>query len=101
MYILMYISNMPRTYSVAEARRNLPSIVRDASEGRAVAITRRGVAVAVVVSPQDYRRLDSTRPSFRDAYAAWRARTGQVDLGVGPDYFDGLRDRSPGRRVRL
>ncbi|MXY68731.1 MAG: type II toxin-antitoxin system Phd/YefM family antitoxin [Acidobacteriia bacterium] len=42
---------------MAEARRNFPSLVREAENGRAVRITRRGKPVAVLIGGREFERL--------------------------------------------
>lgn len=51
----MYIDGMS-TYSVAQARQHLSDVI-DRAAAEAVVIERRGVAAAVVVSPQVYERM--------------------------------------------
>ena len=98
MYIEMYTSRVKR-YSVAQARANLPAILDAVEAGNDVELTRRGQPVAVIVARSKYRS-DAERPTFAELYSAWRARCPEgVDLP--DDYFDELRDRSPGRKVRL
>ena len=48
----MYIKAITITdrQSIAEARRNLPSLIREAESGKAVELTRRGEPVAVLIS---------------------------------------------------
>jgi prevent-host-death family protein len=97
MYIEMYTLNVKR-YSVAQARANLPAILDAVEAGSDVELTRRGQPVAVIVARSKYR--SDERPTFAEAYGAWRARhPNGVDLP--DDYFEKLRDRSPGRKVRL
>jgi prevent-host-death family protein len=98
MYIEMYTSRVKR-YSVAQARANLPEILDAVEKGTDVELTRRGQPVAVIVARSKYRS-DSERPGFAELYAAWRARHPNF-VGVPDDYFESLRDRSPGRKVRL
>ena len=57
MYISMYTGEMSKQYSIADARRNLPSLVDEAEAGSEVQLTRRGRAVAVLVSVEEYQRL--------------------------------------------
>lgn len=90
---------MTKSRSVAEARVEFPSLLRDAERGETIEITRRGKAVAVVLSVGDYERLVAGRTSFAKAYGAWRASVADDDLALAPDYFQQLRDRSPGRDV--
>jgi prevent-host-death family protein len=90
-----------RNYSVAEARQNLPRLIRDAERGRAVQITRRGEPVAVLLSASGYRALAGERTSFVATVRALRARHAVERLGIGEQEFQGLRDPAPGRRVSL
>lgn len=90
---------MSRRYSVAEARAHLPSLLDSVERGEEVEITRRGRPVAVVVSLAEYERLKGTRVGFAETFARWRAEVRDEDL-VPDEFFAGLRDRSPGRRVR-
>jgi prevent-host-death family protein len=92
---------MPKSYSIAEARNDLPGVIHDVERGGPVKITRRGKPVAVLISIQEYDRLAVSRPSFADAYEAWKAGVDFAEVAVEPDHFAGLRDRSPGREVKL
>ncbi len=62
---------MAKRYSIAEARSNLPTIVDQAEAGQEIALTRRGKAVAVVVSLEAFARLRGECASFRDALQAF------------------------------
>ncbi len=92
---------MKRTFTVAEARMNLPNLLHAVEHGEQVEITRRGKPVAVVLSIADYQRLGRTTSGFWNDFAAWRASTAPEDLDLPEDYFSTLRDRSPGRDVKL
>lgn len=103
--MLMYSKKMSKQYSIADARRNLPSLVDEAQSGSEVQLTRRGKAVAVMVSVEAYERLKLQRGSFGEAYQAFRekypaGRTAGEQV-AGPKYFRRLRDRSRGRKVEL
>lgn len=92
---------MEKSYSIAEARNNLASIVHDVEEASAVELTRRGKPVAVLLSVEEYRRLAAGEKDLWDAYTGFRRRFDLRRLGIGPEVFEGLRDPSPGRRVSL
>jgi len=96
-----YTLGMPKQYSIADARRNLPSLVDEAESGSEVQLTRRGRPVAVVVSVETYERLTAPRTKFAEAYRGFREKFPVSKAGLGPNYFRALRDRSPGRKVRL
>ncbi|WP_437280862.1 type II toxin-antitoxin system prevent-host-death family antitoxin [Sorangium sp. So ce375] len=99
--MLMYILSMARRYSVAEARAQLPAIIEQAEAGEAVELTRRGRPVAVVLSREEFERLRSDRPSFGGAYRAFRKRFVLEEVGLERDFAASVRDRSPGRKVKL
>jgi prevent-host-death family protein len=92
---------MPKVYSVASARSHLPEILDDVEAGNEVHLSRRGRLVAVVLSTSQYESLRGTRPAFATAYREFLERHPAGDLGLGVDFFASLRDRKPGRRVRL
>lgn len=59
---------MSKTYSIAQARQNLPAVVHEAERAGEVRITRRGEVVARLVAESEFQRL--TR------------RKGPIDWGV-------------------
>jgi prevent-host-death family protein len=101
MYKRMYTEDMAKSYSVAEARAHLPDILDDVEAGKEVQLTRRGRPVAVVLSPRRYETLRSERANFGDAYRAFVGRHAPEEIGLERGFFDSIRDREPGRRVRL
>ena len=102
MYITMYTCDMgKRSYSVAEARARLPTILNEVGAGDAVYLTRRGQPAAVVVSTRMYDLLREQRPNFAQVYGEFLQRHAPADLDLDPKDFDSVRDRSPGRKVRL
>jgi prevent-host-death family protein len=92
---------MSKSYSVADARAHLPDILDDVEAGKDVQLTRRGRAVALVLSPQRYDMLRSEHTNFGDVFRAFLGRHAQEEIGLEPDFFSSIRDREPGRRVRL
>jgi len=90
-----------RNYSVADARAHLPDILDEVEAGREVHLTRRGHPVAVVLSTQQYEALRNERTAFTDAYRAFLGRHSPDEVGIDRDFFESLRDRGSGRRVRL
>lgn len=101
MYICMYRGCMAHRYSVAEARTHLPAIIDQAEAGEAVELTRRGRSVAVVLSREAFEQLRSERPRFGDAYRAFLQRFTLDEVGLERDFAASVRDRSPGRKVKL
>jgi prevent-host-death family protein len=101
MYKQMYTIQMAKSYSVADARAHLPEILDDVEAGKDVQLTRRGRPVALVLSPERYEMLRREHTSFIDAYRAFLDRHPAEDIGLEPAFVSSLRDRNPGRRVRL
>ena len=90
-----------KSYSVAEARAKLPTILDEVGAGDEVILTRRGLPAAVVVSQKAFDALREERPTFARAYGKFLRRHALRDLELDPTFFDALRDRAPGRKVRL
>jgi len=96
------VRTMTERHSIAEARRNLPTLIRNAENGKAVELTRRGEPVAVLIGHRESARLTSGRRGFADA---WRSFAESVDLAaldLDPDeLFEDAREEESGRDVRL
>ena len=92
---------MNKSYSIAEARNELPELIHDTEHGGTIEITRRGKPVAVVLSIEEYRRIVSARPTFAEAYGAWQNSVDRSITAVDSDYFSSLRDRTPGRDIKI
>ena len=93
---------MTERYSIAEARRNLPSLVRDAENGKALEVTRRGEPVAVLIGHREFDRLTSGRQGFGNAYREFANAFELAGLALDPDeLFGDVREESAGRNVRL
>ena len=104
MYMLMHITGgtMTDRHSIAEARRNLPGLVREAEKGMAVELTRRGEPVAVLIGWQRFARLALNRRGFVAAYRGFTKECDLAGLALDPDeLFTGTRAETPGRDVRL
>jgi len=83
---------MSAKYSVAEARANLPRILHEVALGHEVELTRRGKAVAVVISVEKYARLSGGYRDFGAALDDYRNTYG----GVSRATFGGVRHKTPG-----
>ena len=93
---------MTKKYSITEARRNLPRLIREAEHGKTVQLTRRGEAVAVLVGHQKFGQLAAGRRSFAEAYREFKTTVDLAELNLNPDeIFAGARDTAPGRQVRF
>ena len=97
----MYILNMAKRYSIAEARSNLPTIVDQAEAGQEIELTRRGTAVAVVISLREYARLRGVRTPFGDAYRHFLSGHVLGEVGLEPGALDHARTKDAGRKVEL
>jgi prevent-host-death family protein len=91
---------MGKRYSIADARTSLAAIVDEAAAGRQVELTRRGRAVAVVISLREYDRLRGGRPSFTKAYRDFVEKHPAVKNGLDGD-FPPPREKGTGRKVSL
>lgn len=81
--------------SIADAKARLAELVHQAERGQAVHITRRGRAVAVLVSEADYARLNTGRVGLLAYTQARRAEAAQAGLSLfSDDDWAGLRDQS-------
>ena len=76
---------MPGKLSVAEARRNLPGLIREAERGKAVELTRRGEPVAVLIGHRMLTRLPAGRCNFADAYREFTQHVDLAEVGLDPD----------------
>jgi prevent-host-death family protein len=101
MYITLYTLGMPKTYSVADARAHLPDILDDVEAGKEIQLTRRGRAVAILLSPEKYEALRREHSDFEDAYRTFVDRYTLGEVGLEPDFFNSIRDREAGRGVKL
>lgn len=90
---------MEKQVTITEAKNKLPAIVHEVEKGPSVKLTRRGRAVAVLLSIKEYQALHENRVGFWNALKAFReknqsARFSDEDIAC-------LRDRSIGRAVDL
>ncbi len=92
---------MPKQYSIAEARSNLPTIVDQAEAGQEVELTRRGKPVAVVISLRELARLRGERGSFGAAYQRFLKAHPLQAIGLDEGFFASTRTKAAGRKVAL
>jgi prevent-host-death family protein len=89
---------MAKRHSIAEARTNLPKLVREAESGKAVELTRRGERVAVLIGQREYERLTARPRRFSEAWSDFTREVNLEMLDIDPaEVFSGVRDTSPGR----
>ena len=89
---------MDKTYSIAEARHDLASLVHEAETGKPVTLTRRGKSVAVLLSRGQYEELLEKKKGYWGALRELRKAYDVAGSGLSDSELKGLRDRSPARR---
>ncbi len=90
---------MSNQYSVAEARDQFARLVRFAEKGKVVEVTRRGKTVAVILSAKEYLKQWNRKKPLWKGIEEWRKKYNVDALGLGPEIWDGVGDKSPGRDV--
>jgi prevent-host-death family protein len=101
--IYMAIKRSGGRYSIAEARDALPAIVREVEERGKAEVTRRGRAVAVLLSIAEYEKLGGARTcDFWRAYQQFRRRSrlSAADAEEFVRSVNAARSRAPGRSQR-
>jgi len=89
-------------HSIAEVRRDLPKLVREAENGRPVELTRHGRPVAVLIGRRSLERIVSDHRRFTEAYKDFTSETDLAELALDPDeLFANVRDKTSGRDVHL
>jgi prevent-host-death family protein len=89
-------------HPIAEARSNLPNLVKKAEEGKTVELTRRGESVAVLIGRKAYGRLLTRSSRFSTAWDEFVKHVQLAPLEIDPDeVFAGVRDNMPGRQTTL
>jgi prevent-host-death family protein len=93
---------MAKQRSIAEARSNLPQLIREAEAGEAIELTRRGERVAVLLGVEQYQRLASGTRRFSEALDEFGRTVDLAELDLDPDeIFSTVRDDNPGRDAEL
>ena len=89
---------MTTTYSIAEARNQFATLIRNAEENhQPVQVTRRGQPVAVILSAEEYTRLLANQPerNFWAAYQGWRQKWNVSELNIDPEeIWGGVREQT-------
>ena len=92
---------MTKSLSIADARNRLAKVVHGVEVGPPVELTRRGKPVAMIVSIRQFEGLAGAKGSFAAALKRFRRENDLGKAGIEPRLFRRLRDRSPGREVRI
>lgn len=95
MNLSMTDEGMPDRHSIAEARRNLPTLVREAESGKVVELTRRGEPVAVLIGCRQFRRLAVGRRGFVKACRNFTLGFDLPRVGIDLDELFGAWPRFP------
>jgi prevent-host-death family protein len=85
---------------ITEAKNALTALVHQAESGRPVRLTRHGRPVAVLMSEESYRRLQSGQAERRDLWEfvnQWRESLPPDWEGLSDKEVRSWRDKSPGR----
>jgi len=90
---------MENQYSLAEARNHFSKIIRSVEKSGPITITNRGKPVAVLLSENEYEHLLHRKIGFWDALETYKAHV--ETLGLERNLMENLRDKSPGRDVKL
>jgi prevent-host-death family protein len=69
--------------------------------GVEVELTRRGRPVAVLISRQEFDRLQGKRSHFGERYRKFLEKYSLKQIGVEDDFSVSARDKSTGRKVSL
>ena len=93
---------MTDRHSIAEARRNLPALIRQAENGKEVELTRRGEPVAMLISHRAFKHLTSIQRGFVAAYRNFTINIDVSNLELNPDeLFRDVREETEGRDFRF
>jgi len=87
--------------SIVEARDHFTELVREVEDHSGVELTRRGKPVAILLSVNEFNRLQRKENNFWEAYMAFREQFDLVELGIEPEIFADVRDSTAGRDVLL
>ena len=89
---------MLKTYSIAQARDQFTEVVREVENESVIQLTRRGKLVALLLSPDEYARLQNKQIGFWEAFAPFRQQMDEqaVDIDV-ESIFGQVRDQTSGR----
>ncbi len=72
-----------KTFSVADARKNLPALMHMAEKGEPVMITRRNSPAVVVMSEASYRALSDHKQGFTEFLSKWQDDLNRLNLDGG------------------
>ncbi len=88
---------MEKSYTIAEAKSNLPAIIHTVEDGPSVKLTRHGKPVAVLLSIREYEQLAKNKTGFWSALTKFRNILDKEKINITDKDFEDLRDTSTGR----
>jgi len=96
----MYMGVNMQSYSIADARSQLPTIIHTVEKGDVTQLTRRGKPVAVLLSLKEYETLLlQVRGSLLHAFKAYQSLMQPVDNDISDEEVDSWRDAGTGRKL--
>jgi prevent-host-death family protein len=92
---------MEKQFSIAEAKNNLTSMIRDVEAGIFLKITRHGKPVAVLLSIREYDLLKIKKGDFWAKLVQFRKEMEKENVEITDSDFMDLRDSFFGREVKI
>jgi len=92
MKIRMFMITKSKKWQLQEAKNKFSEVVRKASEEGPQTVTKHGKDSVVVLSAEDYRKLEQPKTSLVEFFQKSPLSKGEIDL---------KRDKSPARSVEL
>lgn len=89
-----------QTFSITDARSQLPKIIHSVESGDATQLTRRGIPVAVLLSLKEYEALlNQSQGGLLQALKSFRALKQNGNKDIADKEVDNWRDKSTGRQL--
>ena len=89
-----------QSFSIADARSQLPTIIHTVENGGITQLTRRGKPVAILLSLKEYETLIlQGRGSLLQAFKTYQSLMQAIDDEVLNEEIDSWRDRETGRKL--
>ena len=76
---------MAERFSIADARYNFPTLIREAEHGKIVELTRRGELVAMIIGRRHFEQLSSNYRGFAETYRNFAVNVDLAKLNIDPD----------------
>ena len=93
---------MPLQYPIEEIPQNLGQILGSIQRDEPIQVLQAGRQIAVILSKQEYERLNRPASDFWTALEQFRESHDIVNADIDPDeIFANVRDRAPRREISL